>query len=312
MNLNARITMAIRNFFKKYGRIIVIAFVIWLIIFVINQYLKNRPRESQLINTYSPDNPVIDDGGSVPTAYRKTVKDTIDNFFKYCNSKNYEQAYNLLTEDCKEYLYGDLELFKEYVDNIFTTAKIYNLQNYSNVDDIYIYDIVITDDIEVTGTTGGYEPYKEKIAVRKENNSFKISNQGFIRTQEYNKVAEDDYLRVTVNSKDMSYRKEGYNVTITNKSDKYIVLVDNSVNTEVTLNLGDQKRKVSNYSNATIIINPNSTEDVVLIFDKFYDDGKEPTELSLESVRVLENYEIDMENTSGLAERMYSFNVKLK
>ena len=114
----------------------------------------------------------------------------------------------MLTEECKEYLYGGLDLFKEYVDSIFTTTKIYNLQNYSNVDGIYIYDIVITDDIESTGTTGGYEPYKEKIAVRKENNIFKISNQGFIRTQEYNKVAEDDYLRVTVNSKDMSYRSK--------------------------------------------------------------------------------------------------------
>ena len=39
MNLNARITLAIRNFFRKYGRLIVIAFVI-------NIYYKSIFKES--------------------------------------------------------------------------------------------------------------------------------------------------------------------------------------------------------------------------------------------------------------------------
>ena len=312
MNLNARITLAIKNFFKKYGRILVIGFVIWLIIFIINQHLKNLPEEINLQKTYEPNNPVIDDGGSVPKKYQETVNTTIDKYFKYCNNKEYENAYNMLTEDCKQYLYGDLSLFTEYVDSIFNTYKTYNIQNYSNVDDTYIYDINIIDDIESTGTTGGYNPYKEKLALRIENGEFKISNQGFIESKDYNIVSEDDYIRVTVKSKDVSYKKEGYNITIQNKTDKYIDIIDNSIISEVTLNLGDQKRSVTNYSNAMLVLNPNSTEDVVFIFDKFYDDKKEPTQISLENVRILDNYIIDMEGTNEKAEKMYSHNITLK
>ena len=313
MNLNGRITIAIRNFFKKYGRIILIAFVIWLIIFLINQYLKKLPKGISMINTYAPDTPVIDDGGTVPRKYVETINQTVETYFNYCNTKQYEQAYSMLTEQCKEYLYGnDLSLFQEYVDSIFTQSKIYNLQNYSNVEDTYIYDLVILDDIESTGTTEGYEPYKEKIALRKENNEFKISNQGYIESRTYNKVAEDENLKVTVKSKDVSYTREGYNVTITNKTDKYIVLVDNTINKEITLNLGDQKRGTVNYSNASLVLEPGETTNEVFIFDKYYDDEKDPAEICLENVRILEEYSETIENTSELASRMYSYNISLR
>ena len=313
MNLNGKITMAIRKFFKKYGRIILIAFVVWLIIFLINQYLKRRPQGNLMINTYTPDIPVIDYGGSVPRRYVEEINQTVEEYFNYCNSKNYEQAYNMLTDQCKEYLYGnDLALFQQYVDSIFTQKKIYNLQNYSNVDGTYIYDLVILDDIESTGTTEGYEPYKEKIALRIVDDDFKISNQGFIESRAYNRFAEDENLKVTVKSKDVSYTREGYNVTITNKTDKYIVLVDNTINKEITLNLGDQKRKTVNYSNAILMLNPGETRNEVFVFDKFYDDQKEPTEICLENVRILEEYTESMDDTAGMANRMYSYNISLK
>lgn len=311
MDLNARITLAIKNFFKKYGKIILIGFAIWLIIFIINQNLKKLPNEIQINTSYEPYTPVIDSGGNVPEKYQEKINTTIDNYFNYCNNKKYENAYNMLTEDCRNYLYGDLSLFKEYVDNIFNTNKTYNIQNYSNVDGVYIYDINIIDDIESTGTTGKYEPYKEKIALRIENKEFKISNQGFIESKDYNIISEDDYIRVTVKSKDVSYRKEGYNLTIQNKTDKYIDIIDNSINAEVTLNLGDQKRTVTNYSNAMLVLNPNATTDVVFIFDKFYDDKKNPKQISLETIRILDNYTIGLENTSEQAERMYSYNINL-
>lgn len=313
MNLNSRISIGLRKFFKKYGKIIVIIFVIWLIIFAFNQFLKNRPKEISLINTYAPDKAVIDDGGDVPKRKREDVKNTINTFLDYCNDKQYGNAYDMLTEDAKLYLYdNDLLLFKEYVDKVFNTKKIYNYQNFSNFNDTYIYDLTVLDDIEATGTSTGYDPYVEKIAVRKVDDKYLISNQGFIETKDYNITAENDNIRVDVLSKDMSYAKEGYNVVLTNKTDKYIVILDNSLLNEITLNLGDQKRKITNYSNASIILNPGQTRTDVFIFDKFYDDNKDPSEISLENVRILDNYDFTMEETEDYAERMYSFNISLK
>ncbi len=313
MNLNGKITIAIRNFFKKYGRIILIVLVIWLIVFIINQYLKKYPKEKSMINTYKPDSPIINDGGSVPKKYVENINQTVEKYFNYCNTKNYEQAYNILTDQCKEYLYdNDLLLFQEYVDSIFTQNKIYNLQNYSNIDDIYVYDLVILDDIESTGTTEGYEPYKEKIALRKEGNEFRISNQGYIESKTYTKFAEDENLKVTIKSKDISYSREGYNVTLTNKTDKYLVLSDNTLRKEITLNLGDQKRGVINYANTSLVLSPGETRDEVFIFDKFYDDQKDPTEICIEDVRILDEYFENDEDTAGNASRMYSYTIKLR
>ncbi len=313
MNFNSKVTIALRKFFKKYGRIILVVFVIWLIIFLINQYLKKMPKQSSMLNTYTPDSPIIEKGGSVPKRYIENINLTVEKYFNYCNDKNYEQAFNLLTDDCKSYVYdNDISIFQQYVDNIFNTKKIYNLQNYSNVDGTYIYDMMILDDIEATGTTGGYEPYKEKIALKRIDDGFKISNQGYIENKDCNVVSEDENIKITIKSKDISYRKEGYNVTLTNKTDRYIVILDNTIREEITLNLGDQKRKVTNYSNASLILNPGETKNEVFIFDKFYDDQKNPQEISLENVRILENYGIDVENTVDNANRMYSFNISLK
>ena len=61
-----------------------------------------------------------------------------------------------------------------------------------------------------TGTTGGYETYQEKIAVINDNGEMKISNQGYIGKSTFsNVVGEDEYLKVKVLSKNMSYTTVG-------------------------------------------------------------------------------------------------------
>ena len=73
MNVNAKIMLGIRNFFKKYKRIIIIVAVIWIAIIIINQVLKNRPVEKQLKSTYNPNNPVMDEGETVPNKYLEVL-----------------------------------------------------------------------------------------------------------------------------------------------------------------------------------------------------------------------------------------------
>ena len=179
MNINSRITLAIRKFFKKYGKIIGIVFFIWLAIFLVNQYLLNKPKEIELKESYTPDIPIMNDTKEVSKSDAKKIHELVDQYFNYCESKEYQKAYDLLTDDCKEYVYeNDLNNFKEYVDEIFKQGKKYNIQDYSNVDNIYLYILTILDDVESSGTTGGYNTYQERIALVKneKENEFKISN----------------------------------------------------------------------------------------------------------------------------------------
>lgn len=320
MNLKARITLAITNFFRKYGRIILIIFFAWLIIFLINRLLIANPQKKELSNTYNPDSPVIDDTTEISKPNVKKINKTIKEYFDYCNNKEYDKAFEYLTTDCKKYLYNDdISYFKTYIDNIFTSKKTYNVQNYSNVGKIYIYTLTILDDIEATGTTnsddgeGNYEKYQEKIALKKVDNGFKISNNNFIQTEEINKTTEDDYLKITVTSKDESYSMEGYNLTITNKTNGYALISDGTVNNEVQLDIGDQQRKALNISNGQFYVGPGETKKMTFIFRKYFDDGKEGTEIRLNLIRLLKTFKgEDGEDTVQKASKAYSLNVKLQ
>lgn len=317
MKLSAKIFLAIRDFFKKYWKPLISVIVIWVAVLALNTYLKNKPKTMELTNTYTPDTPVIDIGGTVPQKDKKEVNDTIDTYFNYCNNKEYKKAYDMLTKNCQDYLYnGSVSDFIEYVDSIFTKRKIYNLQNYSNVNGIYIYNIRILDDIMSTGTTGGYETYQEKIAIIKENGTMKLSNQGYIDKKVYNNiVGEDDYVKVKVQSKNMSYTREEYQIEVTNKTNGYILLGNGMKEKEITLNLSDQSRAALDLVNNNIAVEPKSTRTYYLLFDKFYDDGKEPSELNLNLVRVFDtntSSETAMQGEVEDATKVYSLNIPLK
>lgn len=281
---------------------------------MINTYLKNRPEEIIATNTYTPDTPVMDTGESVPETVIEEVNNTIDTFFNYCNSKQYKSAYDMLTTDCQEYMYSNsLSEFMEYVDSVYTSQKIYNIQNYSNVNDVYIYDINILDDILSTGTTGGYETYKEKIALIEENGVMKISNQGYIgKTTFSNVTGEDQYVKISIMDKNMSYQREEYAVEISNKTDGYLVIGNGNLANEITLNLGDQTRPALDIINNPIILAPGQTTNYFLLFDKYYDDGKTPTEMSFNLIRVFGNDEdLANEGLSSNAYVSYSINIPL-
>lgn len=314
MKPGTRILLAIRAFFKKYWLYIVVIAVVWIAVILINNYLKNRPVEVVVENTYTPNIPIMNSGESVPENEQEDVNSVIDTFFNYCNNKDYRNAYNMLTDDCKEYMYGNsLESFTEYVDLIYTSKKIYNIQNYSNVDNVYIYDINILDDILSTGTTGGYQTYTEKIALINENGIYKISNQGYIKKTTFTNVyGEDQNVKIDILYKNASYSREEYAVEIQNKTNGYIVIATGDLANEITLNLGDQKRAALDMRNNQIIIAPGQKAAVYLLFDKYYDDHKTPSEINFNLIRLYGNDEETA--TQGLTENAnssYSMNISL-
>ena len=314
MNLNARIILRTREFFRKHGRIILIIFIIWLVIFLANLYLKLRPKEINISKSYNPNNPVMDEGESIPNRLKKTINDKIQEYFDFCNNKEYENAFNMLTDECKEYIYNnDIEEFKLYIDNIFNNKKIYNLQNYSNVDDIYIYNIKILDDVTANGATEEYTVYQDKISLHYNKDNIKISNQGYIGSKEINKETENDDMKVKVIKKEMSYYREEYTLEIRNKTDGYIMISDDLGSDQVTLNLGDQTRVALNTVNSNIVVLPGETSQITLLFDKYYDDKVNPKEIKFNNVRFLSaisSKNLNGENTENIY-KSYSMNIAL-
>lgn len=303
--------LKVRNFFKKYKKLLIIIIIVWAIIIAINYFLKQLNENQKPTTTYEPNKAVMDDS-EVPKALQEPINNLIGEFVGYCNDKNYETAYSMIDADCKEISYPTIDSFKAYVDNIYTTKKIYNIQNFSNVDNNYIYNVRILDDIMATGTNGnGYLYYEEKFVLKDTDQGLKLSIGGFIEKKDLNISTEDEYLKIEIPYKIVEYDTETYVVKITNRTQNPIVLLDDSISNEIELSLGNQRRNMQNSSENLIMVNARETKTVKLYFTKFVDDGNIPEKLMFNAVRVLQSYAGNEQNTVDNAIDKYSLNIDL-
>lgn len=291
-NLRVKINEFVKSHKKQ---VIITCLVLWLIIFIINQILKNRPPKSQEPSTtYKPHTSVVNiDKGieETPKEYEEKIENLVDKYFNYCNNGEYENAYNLITEECREKLYPTLEQFTSYVNFVFKgKKKIYNIQNYSIYENKYIYTIRILDDILANGTTDGYSYYEEKLVLIEENGEFKLSIGEYIGDEKLNIQVEDDNMIVEITNKSVDYETETYTIKITNKTDKYIVIADNTQDNEIVLDVSGQARHPINTTFVWFFARPNSTAKLDVQFNKFYDNGLKSNKLTLNAIRILDNY----------------------
>lgn len=286
--------LKINRLAKKHKKEIVIFFLlVWLIIFIWNMIEKNKLKQLPAPSTtYTPHISVLDSEQEVPEKYQKPIEDLVETYFDYCNNGEYEKAYNLITEDCRKSNYPTLEQFKAYVDFVFEGKnKIYNIQSYSIVDNKYIYNMRILDDILANGTTDGYYYYEEKIILTEENGEMKLAIAEYISDKNTNIIAEDDNMIIEITNVKVDYETETYTVKVTNKTDKYIVISDNTLNNEIVLDLGEQTRRPENMQVAYFYVLPNGTKTQTLTFNKFYDNGLTSQKLIFGTIRILNEYD---------------------
>lgn len=284
----------VREFFKKYKYLIIIIAGVWLLIFIINYILGHLPEgEAKPIVTYEPHTSVMDETSKVPEKLQNPIEEKIKEFIDACNEKNYEKAYELISEDCRKTIFNDdIENLKTYIDTIFNEKKIYNIQNFTNKNGNYIYTVTILEDIMKTGLTGtdSLDEYEETFSMKEENGEIKLSIKGFIESNELNKLYEDDYFRLVVNSVNYEYDTVTYNVSIRNKTDGIIVLEDFSEDFEIAIKTKGSYRKRTGFYREPVIIRTNATGYFDLSFNRFYDEKGQVDSLILNDVRVLKTY----------------------
>ena len=281
------------QFCKRNRKKIFIILIIWLIIIIINYILKNQPQKlPEPSITYTPHVSVMDKNKEVPEKYQEPIENLIDTYFNYCNNKEYEKAYNLITQECKNKNYPTLEQFKGYVDEVFEgKEKIYNIQSYSIVDNKYIYNVRILDNILKNGTTDGYYYYEEKFILIEENGTMKLSIAEYIGDENPNIKVEDNNMIVEILNKSVDYETETYKIKVTNKTDKYIVISDNKQNNEIRLDLGQSLRTPTNMALAFFYVAPNGSTTQEITFNKYYDDNLVAKKIIFGAIRIFNNYD---------------------
>ena len=229
----------------------------------------------------------------MPEELKDPINELIGKFVEKCNQKDYEAAYNMLSEDCKNNVYPDIENFKIYVDYVFDSKKIYNIQNFSNIDNTYVYSVTILDDILANGLNNeeDMEYYIEKYVIKDNDGKLELSIREYIGRDDLTYIYEDDNMKIKVESVDRQYESVTYNLNITNKSDKTIVFADYTEDYEIALDTSEGIKRRADELLTPVIVEEGESKNFSIKFTIFFDAGTQINGLIFDYIRLYESKE---------------------
>lgn len=244
---------------KKIFKIILVIVFIIAIIQLLNYFAKKQNESDENINinvesniTYEQE--VISNKSAVSGTTvkgEKLQKDTevIHDFFEYCNQGNIEQAYSVLTDECKEEMYPTLDDFKRiYYEYLFNgEKKSYTIENWTGS----IYRVRITGDILSTGKLNENETRQDYMTVVQKDGEYKLNINSYVGRTTPNKTTENKDIKITVKSIDTYMDYEIYNLYIENNSSND-VLLDTDDDTKAVYLLDSNEKKYYYYNNEVL------------------------------------------------------------
>ena len=292
MKSSIELRLKVRHWFKKYGKILFFAIVAWSVIFIVNSFLRDYTIEPVPNTTYTPSVSVMDSTEQVSTRVQTAAEEMIEKYVDACNQGKYQKAFAMLSEDCQKYAFdNNVENFAKHVLEKMPEPKKYSIQNYSNYDKYYIYEIKYFDDILATGLTNSEYTYTtEKIILTKNSEGgYDMATGNYIGYEEINNVAENEYVKIDVKNKLVKYSTELYEIKFTNRTEDIIVIADTFEENEIALGLSGEYREMENI-NTTIVLQAGESKTAWIGFMKFADDNDPSQNILFGSVRVLEEY----------------------
>lgn len=165
--------------------------------------------------------------------------DVINNFFRYCNEQKLQEAYELLTEECKDEMYSSLQIFDEmyYQKVINGQKKEVSVENWTD----NIFKVKINENFLSSGKYSTENTIQDYITAKKDDNDeYKLNINGYIGRENIDKERVEKNVNIKVIQKDeyMNYTK--YTFEITNDSDKAILL--DSLENINTMYIQDSKK----------------------------------------------------------------------
>lgn len=218
-----------KDIWKVIGVIIAIIVILQML-----NYISKKNNEKQLQekkennNTYSNINQKYNSieleseksvlSGKEISDTKKDSTQIIDDFFGYCNEQKIQEAYELLTDECKEEMYSSVQVFKEtYYDKVLNgQKKNISIENWTD----NIYKVTISDDFLSSGKYTKENDIQDYITI-KDN---KLNINKYIGREEINKEKNEENVNICVIQKDEYMDYTTYTFEITNNSKGSILL----------------------------------------------------------------------------------------
>lgn len=272
----------IRQNRKKIIRYAIIVAFLFIILQILNNLSKNKNQEGFLNisgqNIYDITNGTVKadqsmvSGGKISRESINKVNQTISEFVECCNSGKKEEAYNLLSNDCKEEVYPSIDSFiTNYYDPLFNgNSRNYSIQNWTG--DTYM--VKLTQDILATGKPVSEGSYTDYITIVTEENRAKLNISSFIGKDKINKENESDNIKIKVLNRAKYMEYEIYEIEATNNNDETFML-DQPIPEKKGIYLKDNK-DVKHYAFSNEIIDedikiqPKFTKKIKIKYDSPY------------------------------------------
>lgn len=200
----------------------------------------------------------------------------IDKFIDYCNENNLQEAYDLLTNECKEEMYSSLEVFQEsYYKNVFNDSrKNVSVENW--IDNVY--KVNFNEDFLSTGIYSKGATIQDYITVVKVDNQYKLNINGYIKRKEIAKSKENKNITIEVEETDIYMDYQFYKIKVINNSENTILL-DDGVNIEAMYIEDKNGIQYSAYTHelneGQLIISPRETKELEIRYYSRYGSEKE-------------------------------------
>ena len=277
------------------NRYVILVIIVGIILFfsiinVINNFIKegtkpqleNTTNTNSIVNNNQANNskPII---GSTENKNNSTTNNNLSSeklirdFLKYCNSHEIQNAYNLLSDECKEAVFfGNIEYFRRnYVESIFTSNKVPSIQIWLE-SYVTTYRVRLSEDILSTGNikdqTNAIEDYYT--IVQTEDGKQKLNINGYIaRAYIKLKQGQADGIIISILKKDIFKEYEQYEIKVENKTNNTIML-DSKENVDSIYLLGSNNSKYSGFTyeldEIKTVIPKNTSKNMTIRFNKIY------------------------------------------
>lgn len=243
-------------------------------------------------------------GESKPVENKKEEIEIINQFIDFCKTGAIEEAYGMLTDECKEEMYSTIESFQQnYVSKIFTDNNI-SVSSESWVDNTYKVDFVIGNMLS-TGNVGSSRTIQDYITIENTTQGNKLNINRYIKRNEINKENEKDQIKITVLESNTYMDYVSYNIRIENNSNQDILL-DTRRSTDSMYIVDENNVKYSAYAHelteADLTVTRNSSRTITVKYYSSYTSDKIIKQLVFSGVIADYNTTTKMINTTDMEE----------
>ena len=229
-----------RNRKRIIGRAVaafVIIIVLWRMIYLMGSNKNNKTISLSQTQLDSLNSITLSSQKSAITGKNASISEekikTIDEFVSFCNIGKIQEAYDLISNECKEELFQDIKSFQEsYFSPIFKDNK-----RNTSIENWYgdIYLVTYNEDYLSTGRYSYNNSYRDYITVVMDSEKkYKLNINSYIGRTEINKTGKTGELEVKV------IRKDSYM-----EYEKYFFEVKNGYNHKVSIGQIEDEESVS-------------------------------------------------------------------